>query len=114
MKQTVVGKRLHPRAVPARFPRMPTIDDLRQQMEAAAAAQDFALAARLRDQISILRGQSADAAIAPIDPTGLTRQQPGKMGIGTSQQRYTPPAGWTPPPKPDLMTNTTRRVRKPK
>jgi hypothetical protein len=82
---------------------MKTIDTLRQEMEAAAAAQDFALAAKLRDQISILRGQTSDEA-APVDPTGLTRQQPGKMGIGTSQQRYTPPPGWTPPPKPDPMT----------
>lgn len=88
---------------------MPSIDSLRQQMEAAAEAQDFARAARLRDQISILRGQSPDAATAPIDPTGLTRQQPGRMGIGTSQQRYTPPPGWKPPPKPDPMTKGRKR-----
>lgn len=88
---------------------MLSIDSLRQQMEAAAEAQDFTLAARLRDQISILRGQSPDAAAAPIDPTGLTRQQPGRMGIGTSQQRYTPPPGWKPPPKPDPMTKGRKR-----
>ena len=88
-----------------------TIDTLRQQMEAAAAAQDFALAARLRDQISILRGQAPDAEVADVDPTGLTRQQPGKMGIGTSQQRYTPPPGWTPPPKPDPMTRGRGRKK---
>jgi hypothetical protein len=82
---------------------MTTIDTLRQEMEAAAEAQDFALAAKLRDQISILRGQASDEA-ATIDATGLTRQDPGKMGIGTSQQRYTPPPGWTPPAKPDPMT----------
>ena len=74
---------------------MTTIDSLRQQMEAAADAQDFALAARLRDQISILRGRAGDGETAPVDPDGLTRQQPGKMGLGTSQQRYTPPPGWT-------------------
>ena len=90
---------------------MPTIDTLRQQMEAAADAQDFALAARLRDQISILRGQSPDADVAAIDPSGLTRQQPGKMGIGTSQQRYTPPPGWKPPPKPDPMTRGQGRKK---
>ena len=92
---------------------MTTIEILRQQMEAAAESQDFALAARLRDQISILRGQSGDADAAAIDPRGLTRQQPGKMGIGTSQQRYTPPPGWTPPAKPDPMTRGRGRKGKP-
>ena len=88
---------------------MPSIDSLRQQMEAAAAAEDFALAARLRDQISILRGQAAGSDAAPVDTSGLTRQQPGSMGIGTSRQRYTPPAGWTPPDKPDPMTRNRSR-----
>ena len=92
---------------------MTTIDQLRLEMEAAADAQDFVLAARLRDQISILRGQGGTIATPAIDPTGLTRQQPGKMGIGTSQQRYTPPPGWTPPPKPDPMTRGRGRRQKP-
>ena len=91
---------------------MTTIDQLRLEMEAAADAQDFVLAARLRDQISILRGQGGTIATPAIDPTGLTRQQPGKMGIGTSRQRVTPPPGWKPPPKPDLMTSGTTRPRK--
>ena len=90
---------------------MTTIDSLRQQMEAAADAQDFALAARLRDQISILRGRTGDGETAPVDPDGLTRQQPGKMGLGTSQQRYTPPPGWTPPVKPDPMTRGRGRKK---
>ena len=94
---------------------MTTIDTLRQEMEAAAEGQDFALAAKLRDQISILRGQASEE-VAPVDATGLTRQQPGKMGIGTSQQRYTPPPGWTPPAKPDPMTRgrSTRGKSKPR
>lgn len=87
---------------------MTSIDALRREMEAAAEARDFALAARLRDQISILRGQPGSDA-APIDPSGLTRQQPGWMGIGTSRQHYTPPPGWTPPPKPDPMTRGRKR-----
>ncbi|MEN2785822.1 UvrB/UvrC motif-containing protein [Sphingomonas qilianensis] len=91
---------------------MTTIDTLRQQMEAAAEAQDFALAATLRDQISILRGQDGAADAAAIDAAGLTRQQPGKMGLGTSQQRYTPPPGWTPPAKPDPMTRGRGRKAK--
>ena len=81
-----------------------SIEALREQMEEAAAALDFETAKRLRDQISLLRGQGGAGDAAAIDPTGLTRQQPGKMGIGTSQQRYTPPPGWTPPVKPDPMT----------
>jgi hypothetical protein len=80
------------------------IETLRLQMEAAAAALDFEEARRLRDRISLLRGADAATDPAGIDTEGLTRQQPGAMGLGTSQQRMTPPPGWTPPPKPDPMT----------
>jgi len=89
---------------------MTTLEQLRLDMEAAAQALDFDRAARLRDQISILRGRSADGDAGPVDAAGLVRQQPGKMGLGTSQQRYPRPAGWTPPAKPDPMT--TGRGRK--
>ena len=75
------------------------IETLRRQMEAAAAAMDFETASRLRDEISVLRGGGEST-----DTSGLTRQQPGAMGLGTSQQRMTPPPGWRPPPKPDPMT----------
>lgn len=85
------------------------LDDLRRRMEAAAAAMDFELAGRLRDELSLLRG--AAGAPAPIDPTGLDRQQPGRMGLGTSQQRVTPPPGWRPPKKPDPMTRGRARPR---
>ena len=30
------------------------------------------------------------------------------MGLGTDQQVYKPPAGWTPPPKPDLLTSNRK------
>ena len=80
-----------------------TIEALRRRMEAAAAAMDFEEAKRLRDRISLLRG-AEDGAEAEIDTSGLDRQQPGRMGLGTSQQRVTPPPGWTPPKKPDPMT----------
>lgn len=90
-----------------------TLDDLRRRMEAAAAAMDFETAGALRDQISILRGRSGeDPHAAPIDPAGLVRQQPGAMGLGTSQQRMTPPPGWTPPPRPDPMTRGRSRRRR--
>ncbi len=80
------------------------IETLRRQMEAAAAAMDFETAGRLRDQISVLRGGGAVA-----DTSGLTRQQPGAMGLGTSQQRMTPPPGWVKPRKPDPMTKGRKR-----
>lgn len=81
-------------------------------MQRAAAAMDFQEASRLRDQISLLRSGGGDAEIEDIDPSGLTRQQPGAMGLGTSQQSMTPPAGWVRPKKPDpLTTNRSRRGR---
>jgi hypothetical protein len=80
------------------------IEELRRQMEEAATALDFETAKRLRDQISLLR---AGGAIA--DTEGLTRQQPGAMGLGTSQQRVVPPAGWVKPKKPDPMTKGRKR-----
>ena len=79
-------------------------------MDAAAAAMDFEEASRLRDRISLLRGAGGDAP-AEIDTSGLERQQPGRMGLGTSQQRMTPPAGWKPPPKPDPMTRGRSRPK---
>ena len=79
-------------------------------MEAAAAAMDFEEAGRLRDQISLLRAGGPAARLEDIDPIGLERQQPGAMGLGTSQQRVTPPPGWVPPTKPSpLTTGTSRR-----
>ncbi|KQM67885.1 excinuclease ABC subunit B [Sphingomonas sp. Leaf17] len=85
------------------------IETLRRRMEAAAAALDFETAKGLRDQISLLTGAGDDAV--PADTAGLTRQQPGAMGLGTSQQRMTPPPGWTPPKKPDPMTRGRGRRR---
>ena len=87
-----------------------TIDELRRKMEAAAAAMDFEEASRLRDRISLLRGAEPNAE-AEIDTSGLERQQPGRMGLGTSQQRMTPPPGWKPPKKPDPMTRGRSRRR---
>lgn len=93
-----------------------TIELLQRRMEAAAHALDFEEAQRLRDRISLMRGGATAGEAEQADLAGLLRQQPGSMGLGTSQQRLTPPPGWRPPPKPDLMTSgrTTRgRRRKP-
>lgn len=86
-------------------------EQLQRRMEAAAEALDFEEARRLRDQINLLRGGASAADAAAADTSGLTRQQPGTMGIGTSQPRPTPPPGWRAPPKPDPMTRATGRRR---
>ncbi|MFN3775771.1 UvrB/UvrC motif-containing protein [Sphingomonas parapaucimobilis] len=79
----------------------PTLEDLRRRMEAAAERLDFEEARALRDRINLLRGGAEDVA---VDTSGLTRQQPGAMGLGTSQSRPERPEGWVPPKKPDPMT----------
>jgi hypothetical protein len=89
------------------------IEELRLRMEEAVADLRFEEASRLRDEISLLRGQAASAPEAEIDTSGLDRQQPGKMGLGTSQQRVTPPKGWKPPKKPDPMTRNRSRTKRP-
>jgi hypothetical protein len=92
-----------------------TLDDLRRRMEAAAEAMDFEEAGRLRDQISLLRGRAeAQAGIAGElpDPSRLSRQQPGAMGLGTSDPAHVPPAGWTPPERPDPMTSGRKTAKR--
>ena len=81
-----------------------TIKTLRERMEAAAAALDFETATRLRDRINLLRGGASADAAERADASGLQRQRPGAMGLGSSQQSAEPPAGWTAPAKPDPMT----------
>ncbi|MBI0475155.1 excinuclease ABC subunit B [Sphingomonas sp. MA1305] len=88
-----------------------TIADLQMRMEAAAAALDFEEARRLRDRIALIRGGASESEAAAVDAVALTRQRPGSMGLGTSQQRVEPRAGWRPPPKPDPMTQGHRRRR---
>lgn len=73
-------------------------------MEAAARALDFEEARRCRDRINLMRGGASATEAQDADTAGLTRQQPGAMGLGTSQQQVTPPPGWRPPAKPDPMT----------
>jgi len=88
-----------------------SLAELQKLMEDAAARSDFEEAARIRDRISLTRAAGGEADADVFDPSGLIRQQLGKMGLGTSQQRITPPAGWTPPAKPDPMTKGKARPR---
>jgi hypothetical protein len=64
---------------------------------------DFEEAARLRDQISLLQ-HSPNPTWEPPDTSRLKRQQPGAMGLGTSDPAFTPPDGWTPPRRPSPLT----------
>ena len=79
-----------------------TIQSLRERMEAAATALDFEEAGRLRDRINLMRGGATATEAEQADLSGLERQRPGAMGLGTSQQRVKPPVGWKPPRKPTL------------
>ncbi len=80
-------------------------------MAAAAEALDFEEARRLRDRIALIRGGATIDQAEAADTAGLQRQKPGAMGLGTSQQKVTPPPGWTPPPRPDPMTRGRSRRR---
>lgn len=80
-------------------------------MEAAAAALDFEEARRLRDQLSILRERPDVEVPDDLDTSRLTRQVPGKMGLGTSDPGFVPPPGWKPPRKPDPMTIGNRTAK---
>lgn len=81
------------------------LDDLKQRMDAAVAAEDFETAGKLRDQIqSVTHGNLVRGVEPAAKASYFQRQTPGKMGLGTDQQVYAPPPGWTPPKKPDPMT----------
>ena len=96
---------MQPNAPIARSPTMDdTIETLSCKMAAAAEALDFEEAKRCRDAISLMRGGASAAEAKAADLSGVERSRPGAMGLGTSQQRMTPPPGWTPPTKPDPMT----------
>ncbi len=90
------------------------LDDLKQQMEEAVAAQDFETAGKLRDQIEdLLRGNLVRGVEDEPQASYFQRQVPGRMGLGTDQQVYTPPEGWIPPKKPDpLTTGHSRGARR--
>jgi hypothetical protein len=78
------------------------IAELTARMQAAAAAEDFEQAARLRNEIEELRA-----------PT-VRQPPPGQMGLGTNIPVAAPPAGWKRPKKPDPMTANHRPRGRPR
>ncbi|MBY8335270.1 UvrB/UvrC motif-containing protein [Qipengyuania pacifica] len=86
-----------------------TLEDLQREMEIAASDLDFEKARQIRDRISLLRGGAEATDAEAADTSGLARQQPGAMGLGTSRQRPVLPPDWKPPKKPDLMTSGQKR-----
>lgn len=88
------------------------IEDLRKRMEAAAAAEDFEEARRLRDLLSLSQARPEADVPDDVDLSRLRRQTPGAMGLGSSDPQPKPPPGWTPPAKPDPMTAGQRPARR--
>jgi len=80
------------------------IGELTRQMQAAAEAEDFELAGRLRDEIAVLKGQAPMA-----DRPEVRQPPPGQMGLGTHIPVAAPPRGWKRPKKPDPMTGRARK-----
>ena len=78
------------------------IAELSREMAEAAAADDFEQAARLRDEIAVLKGQGGGEHLTVRQPP------PGQMGLGTHVPVAAPPKGWRPPKKPDPMTRNAR------
>ena len=84
--------------------------ELEKQMQKAAEDMDFETAARLRNEIAALRGQSVPD---DITATPLVRQPPpGEMGLGTHIPVTARPKGWKPPKKPDPMTTNVSKRKK--
>lgn len=75
---------------------------LEQQMAVAAAAEDFETAARIRNQISELRGEGDNSS--PL----VRKPPPGQMGLGTQVPVAAPPPAWRRPKKPDPMTTNVK------
>lgn len=95
---------------------MSHLDELKEQLEAAVAAQDFEAAFKLRLEIE---GIQHSALVREVEPrpqaSYFKRQVPGRMGLGTDQPVPKRPEGWVPPKKPDPMTaNHSRGGRRTK
>ena len=87
------------------------LESLRRRMAKAVEDMEFELAARLRDEISLLRGSPDGQAAELTSGSHLRRQQPGSMGIGTSDQKMKPPPGWKRPKRPEPMTSVHKKPK---
>lgn len=84
---------------------MSHLDELKQQLEEAVAAQDFEAAGKLRVEIEGIQHSALVRNVEDAPQASyLRRQVPGKMGLGTDQPVPKRPEGWAPPKKPDPMT----------
>jgi hypothetical protein len=85
---------------------MPASPDLiatfQEQLARALAAGDSERADALRARLAELESGQASY---------LRPQQPGAMGLGTSDEVPRRPAGWKPPKRPDPMTSGHSRRR---
>lgn len=83
---------------------MSHLDELKEQLEEAVAAQDFETAARLRVEIEGIQHSALVRDVDAPQASYFQRQVPGRMGLGTDQPVPKRPEGWVPPRKPDPMT----------
>jgi hypothetical protein len=74
---------------------MDPIAEMEARMARAAQDGDYETAALLRDAITRLKSGESK----------LREQQPGRMGLGSSQERYAAEGGKPLPKKPDPMTS---------
>ena len=74
---------------------MGVLEDLERRMTEAAEAGDFETAALLRDAIARIRSGESN----------LREQVPGRMGLGSSQERYVTEGRRKPRRKFDPMTS---------
>jgi hypothetical protein len=77
---------------------MSILDDLERRLTEARAAGDTETAELLEGAIARIKSGESN----------LTEQQPGRMGLGSSQERYASQGARVLPKKPDPMTKGHR------
>jgi hypothetical protein len=85
--------------------------ELERKMAAAAEAMDFEEAARLRNQIALIKGDGARVADDDVVTVTVSQPPPGAMGLGTQVPVRQPPKGWVKPRKPDPLTTNVKGKR---